>query len=631
MDASKYTALFLAESREHLSTCNQLLLEWERDPAATGAVTGLFRSVHTLKGMAATMGFVRLAELAHRAEDLLDAIRAGRVKADGELIDLFFQVVDGLEAGLEPAAAGRDGQLDFAALGAALDAAAGAAAPAARKGARPSEEVEAAAPRLSVAAPVPGTGRVVKVKIASGSVMPGVRAMLAIKRAEALGSVGGVQPPMQQFEQEGFNGEFSFRLDAPSTDAEIEAALRAAGEVASVEVAAPDVEVAASEREQGRSRHIRVDLRRLDALMNQVGELAVTRGRLQELVAGRGMPEVEALATRVGRLVGEMQTEIIQARMTPVWQTFDRFPRVVRDLARQLGKRVKFEVQGEGIELDRAILDEIGDPLLHLIRNAIDHGLESPAERKKAGKPAEGRVTLAAAQARNSVTIRVSDDGHGIDRQKMLAKAKKEGVVEASVDQLTDELLLKVVSRAGFSTAKEITDVSGRGVGIDVVVSRVRQLGGAVEVQSTLGQGTSFTLRLPMTLAVVRVLLARVGTERYALPLTHVAETVEVTEKSLSASETRDALILRDRVVPIRDLREMLSVGNGTSAPPRRPGIVLEVGERRTAVLVDALVGQQEIVVESFEAPRGTLPLFSGAAILGDGVPALILDAATLV
>ncbi|MGH7591379.1 MAG: chemotaxis protein CheA, partial [Gemmatimonadales bacterium] len=444
--------------------------------------------------------------------------------------------------------------LDFAELTSALDVAAGApaAAPAPRKRRVKGDDDEPAPVRLSVSAPVPGTGRVVKVKVVAGSAMPGVRAMLVLKRAEALGSVGGVQPPAQQFETESFGGEFSFRLDAPSTDAEIEAALRAAGDIASVEVTAADAETAVAERDQGRSRHIRVDLRRLDALMNQVGELAVTRGRLQELVAGHGMPEVEALATRVGRLVGEMQTEIIQARMTPVWQTFDRFPRVVRDLARQLGKQVRFEVEGEGIELDRAILDEIGDPLLHLIRNAVDHGLESPAERKKAGKPVEGRVTLAAGQARNSVTIRVSDDGHGIDREKLLAKAKREGVIDASVDRLSDEQMLQVVARAGFSTAKEITDVSGRGVGIDVVVSRVRQLGGVVEVQSTLGQGTSFTLRLPMTLAVVRVLLARVGSERYALPLTHVAETVEVTAQSLAASQTKDAMILRDRVVPIR-------------------------------------------------------------------------------
>ena len=629
MDASKYTALFLAESREHLSSCNQLLLEWERDPAAAGPVAGLFRSIHTLKGMAATMGFARLGELAHRAEDLLDAVRSGQVTPSGDVVDLLFRAVDGLEEGLEPAAEGRDGHLDFGALASELEAAAGGAA--AKKGTRKSAPVQTE--RLSISTAVPGTGRVVRVKIAPGSIMPGVRAVLVLKRAEALGSVGGLQPPIQQMEQEGFSGEFTFRLDTPATDAEIEAALRAAGEVASVELTAPGAAAVGGgtvEREHGRARHIRVDLRRLDALMNQVGELAVARGRFQELVAGHGLPELEALATRIGRLVGEMQTEIIQARMTPAWQTFDRFPRVVRDLSRQLGKQVRFEVEGEGIELDRAILDEIGDPLLHLIRNAIDHGLETPAERKKVGKTAEGRVTLTAAQARNSVTIRIADDGRGVDRAALLAKARREGVVEANVESLNDDLMLKVLARAGFSTAKEVTDVSGRGVGIDVVMSRVRQLGGAVEMQSTEGKGTAFVLRLPMTLAVVRVLLARVGGERYAMPLTHVAETVEITDKSLAAAGTPDALVLRDRVIPTRDLRKVLSADQG-QAPARRPGIVVEVGDRRAAVIVDALVGQQEIVVEPFEAPRGTLPLFSGAAILGDGVPALILDAAALV
>ncbi|MFI5235923.1 MAG: chemotaxis protein CheA, partial [Gemmatimonadales bacterium] len=570
MDASKYTALFLSESREHLSSCNQLLLEWERDPSATAAVAGLFRSIHTLKGMAATMGFLRLADLSHRAESLLDAVRAGRVTPDADLVDLLLRTVDGFESGVDEAAAGRDGQLDFVALGTELDAAAVVADGSARSKGKKAA-VKAAEP-VELAA---GPGRLVRVTIAAASVMPGVRALLALKKAETLGQVAAVQPPVQAFEQDGFTGEFTLRLESPASDAEVEAAIRGAGEIASVTVsdglaelpgAAPDA------KGQGRSRHIRVDLRRLDALMNQVGELAVTRGRLQELVTGLALPEVEALATRIGRLVGEMQTEIIQARMTPVWQTFDRFPRLVRDLARQLGKRVRFDVEGEGIELDRAILDEIGDPLLHLIRNAIDHGLEGPADRKKGGKPIEGRVVLSATQARNSVAIRVVDDGHGLDRVALLAKAKREGVVEAGVDQLTDDLLLKVLARPGFSTAKEVTDVSGRGVGIDVVVSRVRQLGGVVEVQSVLGQGTTFTLRLPMTLAVVRVLLARVGTERYALPLTHVAETIEVTEQTMAASQTRDALVLRDRVIPTRDLRDLLSVVDGPP-PRRRPGI----------------------------------------------------------
>ncbi|HET7042442.1 MAG TPA: chemotaxis protein CheA, partial [Gemmatimonadales bacterium] len=365
-----------------------------------------------------------------------------------------------------------------------------------------------------------------------------------------------------------------------------------------------------------RGSHIRVDLRRLDALMNHVGELMVAKGRLQELVA-REHPELEALAARIGRLTGEMQTEIIAARMTPVWQTFDRFPRLVRDLARQLNKQVRFDVEGEGIELDRVILEEIGDPILHLIRNALDHGIEPAAERTRAGKPAEGRLHLSAAQERQGVVIRVSDDGKGLDRKAILAKAKREGLAEGDLDVLDDDALLRVIARAGFSTAKQVTDVSGRGVGIDVVVSKVRQLGGAVEIRSTEGKGTTWILRLPMTLAVVRVLLARVGGERYALPLATVAETIEVSPDSQAVLQGADALVLRDEVIPTSDLRDVLQVVTDLPAPKRRPGIVLQIGDRRAALLADALVGQQEIVVEPFEAPRGMLPLFSGAAILG--------------
>ncbi len=631
MDVSKYAELFLTEGREHLGSCNQLLLEWERDPAgAAGHVAGLFRSIHTLKGMAGTMGYANLADLAHHAENLLDGLRAGKLVPGPDLLELLFRTVDALEEGVEEAAQGRDGQLDLGRIASELDRAA--------TGESDTEAMRTtAAHRISDLAAAPaGEGIQVLVRLRSGTLMPGVRALLALKRAEGLGTVSGVRPPVAAFESEGFDGQFVFRLATKHNAAEVESAIRGAGDVDLVKVGAEaTVTPVAAPAERGaksadRGTHIRVDLRRLDSLMNQVGELMVAKGRLSELVA-REHPELEALAARIGRLAGEMQGEIIAARMTPVWQTFDRFPRLVRDLARQLNKQVRFDVAGEGIELDRVILEEIGDPILHLIRNALDHGIEPAADRKKAGKPVEGRLHLSASQERQGVVIRVTDDGKGLDRAAILAKAKREGLVEEAEERLDDDALLRVIARAGFSTAKQVTDVSGRGVGIDVVVSKIRQLGGAVEIRSTEGKGTTWILRLPMTLAVVRVLLARVGNERYALPLGAVAETIEVSPKSAGVLQGAEALVLRDEVIPTRDLRQVLKVKFDGPPPPRRPGIILQVGERRAALLADALVGQQEIVVEPFEAPRGMLPLFSGAAILGDGVPALILDAATLV
>ncbi len=655
MDLNKYAALFLAESREHLTTCNRLLLEWEREPGSSDAVAGLFRAIHSLKGMAATMGYGRLADLAHRTEHLLDAVRGGHAPAGPDVVDLLLKAVDSLERGVDEAAAGADDAFDAGELPAALEAAASATVvkptpakqAATRKGKKAAAaDVVAEAPP-PVSAPIPlsdvgdEAGRVVRVEIRPDAPLLGARAHLALRRAEQLGKISGVMPPATAFDVQGFDGRFTFRLDAPIGESQIVAAIEAAGDIASVAVDADSAQTAewriptaaapaAAVAPSARSGQIRVDRRRLDALMSQVGELVVARNRLLELAQLDPGGELEALGARISRLVSDLQAEIIEARMTPVWQVFDRFPRAVRDLARQLGKQVRFEMEGEGIELDRAILDELGDPLLHLLRNAVDHGLESPDERQRHGKAAEGRLVLSAAREHSTVAIRIQDDGRGIDRRAILAKAKREGVVGPEVETLTDDLLLKVLGRPGFSTADRVSNVSGRGVGIDVVLTRVRAHGGAVEISSSPGAGTTFTLRLPLTLAILRVLTARVGSERYLVPLSYVAETVEFDVQPATEVNGREAIVLRDRIIPTVHLRALLGVDGG-EIPPRRPGLVLEVGDRRSAVVVDSLMGQSEVVVEAFDAPKGTAPLFSGATILADGTPALILDAAALV
>ena len=378
------------------------------------------------------------------------------------------------------------------------------------------------------------------------------------------------------------------------------------------------------------SRQIRVELRRLDALMNQVGELVVAKNRLAVYASESGDPTLGELSDRIGRLVSEMQGEVIAARMTPVGEVFDRFPRLVRDLARDLGKRIRFDMEGEEIELDRSILDEIGDPLLHLIRNAADHGIETPEHRAATGKPEEGRILLSASRERNTVLLRVTDDGRGIDRTAILAKARRDGLADASVESLSDELLLRVLARPGFSTAETVSGVSGRGVGVDVAMTRVRSLGGTLEIRSEHGKGTTFLIRVPLTLAIVRALLADAGGERYAVPLAYVAETVEFDPRAVTSVRNREALLVRDLVIPTVHLSELVA-GPERAVSSRRPTLILEIGERRTALVVDALVGQQDIVVEPFDAPRGMPPYVGGATILADGAPALILDAAALI
>jgi two-component system chemotaxis sensor kinase CheA len=609
MDLAKYAALFLAESREHLNTCNQMLLEWERTPESRSPVGGLFRAVHTIKGMAATMGYAGVADLAHRLENLLDALRGGRVAVDPAVFQLLFRSVDALGAGVDAAAAGGDAAADPALL-ADLDRVAGGGG--------------------TIAEPVGraerGRVRAVEVTLRREAVMRGARASLILSRLEPLGAVSALRPPAASFERDEFDGQFAFRLTTEATDGDIERIIRRSGEVALVRIGDP---VEENGEGAGRGRQIRVDLVRLDALMKQVGELVIAKNRLAAIAAASGEAELGEVSDQVGHLVAGMQAEVLAARMTPVGEVFERFPRLVRDLARDLGKRIRFEAEGEEIELDRSVLDEIGEPLLHLIRNAADHGIERPEARAAAGKPEEGRILLSAARERNTVALRVTDDGRGIDREAILAKARREGLADSATDTLTDDLLLRVLARPGFSTAAAVSGVSGRGVGVDVAMTRVRALGGTLEVRSELGRGTTFTVRVPLTLAIVRALLARAGNERYAVPLAYVAETVEFDPRAVTSLRDREALLVRDRVVPTIHLRHLVRGEAGTAAA-RAPTVILELGDRRTALVVDALAGQQDIVVEPFDAPRGMPPFVGGATILADGAPALILDAAAL-
>jgi len=636
----KYAALFLAESREHLRTCNQLLLDWERTPGASEPVNGLFRAIHNIKGMAATLGYGPVADLAHRAENVLDTIRGGRTTITPDLIQLLFRSVDALEKAVEGAAAGKGEP--SARLLAALDrAGAGGSGPEQTGADGSSREPTGVGgdPALARSRPLPSApapaarpparppGHLVGVTIRSGTPMRGARALLALRRVEAFGKVTALRPPATAFEREDFDGRFSFHLRTDTAPAEIEAAIRAAGEV---EAVAFDANVAVeTEGPVVAARQIRVDLSRLDAMMKLVGELVVARNRLLDLARGDDT-ELQEVAGSVSRLVGGLQTQVVAARMTPVSEVFDRFPRLVRDLARDLGKQIRFEMEGGAIELDRSILDELGDPLLHLIRNAADHGLESADDRQATGKAAEGRILLSAIRERRTVAIRVSDDGRGIDRAAVLARAKRDGLADAAVETLTDDVLLRVLSRPGFSTARQVSGISGRGVGVEVALARARAMGGSLEVQTEQGRGTTFTLRVPLTLAIVRALLAQAGEERYAVPLAYVAETVEFDPRAVTALRSREALVVRERVIPTVHLRDLVAA-KGNGLPARRPTIILEVGERRTALVVDALLGQQDIVIEPFDAPRGLPSYLGGATILADGAPALILDAAALV
>jgi two-component system chemotaxis sensor kinase CheA len=371
-------------------------------------------------------------------------------------------------------------------------------------------------------------------------------------------------------------------------------------------------------------RFVRVDAARLDTLMTLIGELVIARGRLQDISRKSANPALSETVLNASRLIGNLQTEITTARMVPVGQAFERFERMVRDTAHVLGKKVVFEILGSDIEVDKSVLDEIGEPVMHLLRNSLDHGVETPAERRVAGKPAVAKLTLSAARERSSVVIRVSDDGRGIDMSRVLERARAAGLIEADQDLMNDAEILSLIARPGFSTTSKVTEISGRGVGLDVVATKVRSLGGSVELSTDAGAGTEIRLELPMTLAIIHALLARSENEVYALPITHVVETLVVEPSMVSFEDGREVLSVRGQSVPAVRLRDRLG-----HAPSDRRGhaVVLDLPDGRMSLLVDEFVGQQEVVVKTFDAARGMPQLFNGATILTNGSPALILDA----
>jgi two-component system chemotaxis sensor kinase CheA len=667
VDSAQYAELFLTESREHVSAINHSLLALERGAGGDEPVGAIFRGVHTIKGMSATMGYTAVASLSHELETLLDLVRKGGRTVDARLMDLLFRAADLLERAIESAVSGV-AAVDVAPMVAQLQAEASRSGTPTYSSLAVTSEfpigmtsefqipVTSEFPIATAdawTAPVPqGPGLLVRVRLIAGTPLKGVRAFLVVEAAKKLGTVGTVSPAIEQLQADEFENDFAFRLTTELTEDDVIAALRRAGDVDEVRAgesaAAPAAVSAAPTNGNGASavtpangnggngaggirqqRSVRIDLRRLDNLMNLIGELVITRGRLMQLTSPIDDPALAETVAQTSRLVADLQDEIMTSRMVPVWQVFDRFPRLVRDAARSVGKPVEFTIEGKDVELDRSMLDEVGDPIVHLLRNAIDHGLEAPDVRRANGKPESGRLTLSAVRDRSAVAIRVTDDGRGIDRAKVLTRAREQGLVDASKTELSDEELFRIISQAGFSTADKVTDLSGRGVGIDAVHNRVRALGGSVDMRTSPGQGTTVTLRLPLTLAIVRSLLARLGDETYAIPMTHVSETVELHPDILHTLKGREVLMIREEVLPLIRMRQLLGY-EGEATRGLEQVVVVEMAERRAALVVDALIGQQEIVVKQFDGVQNGLALFGGATILGDGAPALIIDVSSL-
>jgi two-component system, chemotaxis family, sensor kinase CheA len=631
MEPSRYAELFLSESRSHVSTINHHLLELERS-RSPGSVEELFRAAHTLKGMSAAMGCTGAAALAHSLEHLLDRLRGGEQALDEPVMEALFESADTLEVTIAAEISGEPQPAALAPLLARLDLLAGTPSPV--------EESPAPAGEADTLTGVwtPDGGLRVTAMIQTSAALPAVRAMLVLRAVRELGEVSGVEPPEDDLTAGRFSGRLAFRIRTDADAEEIRSAVLRAGEVSHVEVEAPPSSADVAPVSPAQPLHtvdsfVRVSQQLLDTLVDRVGELVIARDRLSDLVERRAEGELlDDASEQMSRLIGEMRDEIMRMRMVPIGDAFDRFPRFVRDAGRALGKEVRFDISGRDTPLDRSLHHELADVLIHLLRNALDHGIEPAAERVARGKPAAGAVRLSAEAERSHVVVRVEDDGRGIDLTHVAEVAVASGqLTREAAEEATREELLHILTRPGFSTRSEVTDVSGRGVGLDVVASRVRSVRGVLEIESWPGEGTRFTLRLPLSLAILRTLQVEAGGSIYALPISAIEEVVELGPRGAElARDEGSFIVFREEPVPLLVLTELLHPHDTPRRDANTPVVVVHGAERLYAIAVNALHGHHEAVLKSFQAVQGMTDVFAGATLRRDGRPALVLDAVKL-
>jgi len=672
MDMSKYKALFVTETTEHLQSINTNLVLLEQNPAHTEAIHSLFRSAHSIKGMAASMGFDVIRDLAHALEDLMDDFRQGRRAVNREATDLLFQGLDLLEGLVKEAAADKPFTISIEALLAKIQThrqvpapAPAPAAPAAAGGsaedipdlsgdefgmgeAKPAESPTAPEPAAPAAGP---TGDyTLRVVISRQAAAPSVRGLILFKRVGELGQVVSSRPSLEQVKQNQF-------LDDPAGPAvELDLAtaagredvlkvLNSLAEVHSFEIferrgqapapaPAPAEEKAAPEpghdpfaAAQPLPQTVRVQTRILDQFINAVGEMILVKSELRELAKRHPTPGLDQGLDRLERLVRDFHDLVMSIRLMPLESVVARLPRTVRDLAHDQNKQVRFEIKGQEIELDRAILEQLGDPLLHLLRNAVSHGIEPPEERRRAGKEPTGAIVMRAYRERDMVLLEVRDDGRGMDPFQLKEVAiEKQLLKPEAAEAMSDDDAYQLIFLPGFSTAREVGLVSGRGVGMDVVRSAVEGIGGFVSLTSAVSKGSTITLHLPRTISIINVLLVRLNREVFALPISKVLKTVEILEHQIRKSQKQHYYLDRQELIPMHDLRRFLNLPEENHRRAPYPALVVEVQKRKMALLVDEFVGQEEAFIRPLGKPLERISGLSGVTMLGDGRIVFVLD-----
>ncbi len=695
MDVSQYLEIFLDETKEHLQNLSDQLMNLEQDPENMDTINEIFRAAHTLKGMAGTMGYKRMQNLTHDMENVFSEVRNNTLKADGNMIDLLFQCLDALEEYTEniqnTADEGtNDNEHLIKALNEFLDSREGAAAPAkaAEKVKEAAKEEPAAESNdaskekwRSIAFSDTETMVLTEAKkqgknvfgltvyVQETCILKAARAFLVYKALEELGETVISVPSAQDIEDEKFDFDFSIIFITDADLDKVKAAVMNVSEIEGCYIAPVELSEEKSQEEQaGRektdetavaqtgavaassqtaakaekkavgkpivNRTVRVDIEKLDVLMNLVSELIIAKNSLVSAAQTEGITTNSSVNEPIEYLESvttNLHESVMKVRMVPIESVVQKFPKMIRDLSKKLDKKMQLFMSGEETELDRTVVDEIGDPLMHLLRNSADHGLESAEVRKERGKPEVGSIFLDAYQDGNNVVIEVRDDGNGIDVEAVKAKAVEKGrISQEQADAMSDKDAIDLLFQPSFSTAKKVTDVSGRGVGLDVVKSKIESLSGDVEVKTKLGEGSTFIIRLPLTLAIIQALMVEVGGEKYAISLGSIQTIEDIAPDEIKFVQNEEVINLRGNVIPLIRLNKVLD-NESTKGPDDNLIVaIVKKGDKLAGLVVDELMGQQEIVIKSLGKYINKSKVISGATILGDGEIALIIDANAL-
>jgi two-component system chemotaxis sensor kinase CheA len=660
MSLSEYKEVFLEELEDQLALIDECILKLEQDGKSDLVIQNLFRAAHTLKGSSAAMGFESMKELTHEMEHLLDQVRNNKMPISAGLINLLFKSLDLLKELKKEIVSSDQTVSNISPLLVELQAFA--------TGSKEQKPSAGAKPTLSLNTQskieeARGKGSAlywVSIRISPDSVIKGARAYVVQKNLNEWGEVLYSDPPLDLIDEGNDEAlEIRFVFAGSKTQDEIKTYVSSMVEIVQVEVDLLEIEASLLEdsvlapvpaadvlaeghnETNNRTPTIRVSVDRLEHLMNLVGELVIDQTRInqvernlnqQQFASNESIEELGQISDHLTRVISELQGSVMKTRMLPIEQLFNRFPRMVRDLALKLNKDVELVVEGKDTELDRTLIEEIADPLIHLIRNALDHGIETPEVRTEKGKSPKGIIKIRAAHEDNQVIIYVEDDGSGIDPSKIIQSAIGKGVLtEEEAGAYTDKEAIHLIFHAGFSTASYVSDVSGRGVGMDIVKSHIEKLNGLIDIETEVGKGTQFKIRLPLTLAIITGLLVKLNERTFIIPMSNIAEIVRVTQTEIQSMRGQSVIVLRNQVIPIVWLHEQFKIPQKTNKKSQTQLVIVGSAEKRIALAVDELLGNQEVVIKSLGTYIGKVDCISGATILGDGRVALILEIPTIV